>query len=73
MKYRLNKPLGLEITYYRKFHLTSRLSSEQKLNTKKELQASSDAIKLKHGLEKALNHITKDPENAMPSGEMLVN
>ena len=56
--------------YPHKFNFPCRLSSEQKLNTKKELQASSDAIKLKHGLEKALNHITKDPENAMPSGGM---
>ena len=50
--------------------MISRLSKDQKENTKKELQASSDAIKLKHGLEKALNHITQDPMNAVPE-EMM--
>ena len=43
-----------------------RLSKDQKESTKKELEASADAIKLKHGLEKALNHITQDPNNAVP-------
>ena len=38
----------------------------KKESTKKELEASADAIKLKHGLEKALNHITQDPNNAVP-------
>ena len=72
MKYRLNKLLGWKMIYPQQFHFPCRLSSDQKLNTKKELQASSDAIKLKHGLEKALNHITKDPDSAMPSGGMWV-
>ena len=47
-----------------------RLSTDQKAATKKELEAASDAIKLKHGLEKALKHITQDPMNAVPD-EMM--
>ena len=43
-----------------------RISKEQKANTKKELEAAADAIKLKHGLEKALKHITQDPEAGVP-------
>lgn len=42
------------------------MSKDQKESTKKELEASADAIKLKHGLEKALKAFTKDPENAVP-------
>ena len=46
--------------------ISLRLNKDQKESTKKELEASADAIKLKHGLEKALKAFTKDPENAIP-------
>ena len=43
-----------------------RLTKDQKESTRKELEASADAIKMKHGLEKALKAFTKDPENFVP-------
>ena len=48
------------------YFLPCRLGKEQKASTKKELEAAADAIKLKHGLEKALNHITRDPKVGIP-------
>ena len=56
--------------WYKSYHhlilKSLRLNKDQKESTKKELEASADAIKLKHGLEKALKAFTKDPENAVP-------
>ena len=43
-----------------------RLNKDQKGQILKDIKGATDAIKLKHGLEKALNTFVKDPNQGVP-------